>query len=75
MHSYFVVMENFGSRGLAAQVDPDVSRVETITRIVTGQYRDIEYIHHVHDGRVEDVTEELTEAAQQEMFARGMEVA
>ena len=74
-HNYFVVAIDYGRKGIEAIVDPEITRSAVITRIVTGEYDDIAFIHHIHDGSADDVTEELMEAAQQEMFARGMEVA
>jgi hypothetical protein len=62
--SYFVVMQDYGSKGREAIVDPEVTRREVISRIVSGEYRHINFIHYVEGGLVEDVTDELVDAAE-----------
>lgn len=62
-HSYFVVMIDYGKRGLEAVVDPEITKREVVARIWSGEYKDISFIHHVHDGICEDVTEELMSEA------------
>lgn len=66
-HSYFVVMIDYGKRGLEAIVDPEITRREVIARIRSCEYpRDrIEFIHHVDqsDGSILDMTDELLWAA------------
>lgn len=63
-HSYFVVMEDFGKRGLEATVCPEMTRRSIVALIKGGNYRDIVFIHHVDGLFVEDVTAELlTEAS------------
>lgn len=67
-HSYFVVMIDYGRRGREAIVDPEITRREVIDRIRSGEYRAIHFIHHVHDGLCEDVTNSiLAEAGFYEM--------
>ncbi len=66
-HSYFVVMIDYGQRGLEAIVQPEVTRREVIARIKSHEYQDIVFIHHVDDGLVEDVTSELIDAAELEL--------
>lgn len=56
---YFVVCIDYGRRGREAIVDPEITRREVVARIQSGEYRDIAFIHHVHDGICEDVTGEL----------------
>ncbi len=58
-HSYFVVMIDYGRRGLEAVVDPEVTRREVVSRIQSGEYRDISFIHWIHDGICEDVTADI----------------
>lgn len=68
-HSYFVVMVEYPWRvngsgimeraGSQAVVDPEITRREVISRIVSGEYRHINFIHLVSGGLVEDVTDEL----------------
>ena len=61
---YFVVMIDYGRRGREAIVDPEITRREVISRIASGEYRNISFIHEIADSSVEDVTDDiLTEAA------------
>ena len=61
---YFVVMIDYGRRGREAIVDPEVTRREVVSRIASGEYGNISFIHEIADGAVEDVTEDiLAEAA------------
>ena len=67
---YFVVMIDYGRRGREAIVDPEVTRREVISRITSGEYTNISFIHEVDDRCVEDVTEDiLAEAALPEIAA------
>jgi hypothetical protein len=67
---YFVVMIDFGRRGREAIVDPEVTRREVISRIASGEYKNISFIHEVAGHSVEDITAEImTEAALPEIFA------
>lgn len=61
---YFVVMIDYGRRGREAVVDPEITRREVISRIASGEYRNVSFIHEIAANSVEDVTEAiLTEAA------------
>jgi hypothetical protein len=61
---YFVVMIDYGRRGREAIVDPEITRREVIARVVSGEYRNICFIHEIAGVAVDDVTEEiLAEAA------------
>ena len=61
---YFVVMIDYGRRGREAIVDPEITRREVVARIVSGEYRNISFIHEVADSSVEDITADiLNEAA------------
>jgi hypothetical protein len=61
---YFVVMIDYGRRGREAIVDPEITRREVISRIVSGEYSNISFIHEIEGCSVADVTEEiLSEAA------------
>ncbi|MHC4052699.1 hypothetical protein [Bradyrhizobium sp. 25ACV] len=61
---YFVVMIDYGRRGREAVVDPEITRREVISRIASGEYRNVSFIHEITRSSVEDVTEAiLTEAA------------
>ena len=72
-HSYYVVMIDFGKRGLEAIVDPEITRREVVSRLKSGEYKNVAFIHRIEDGLVEDVTGELIEAAEQ--LAREEEAA
>jgi hypothetical protein len=61
---YFVVMIDYGRRGREAVVDPEITRRDVISRIASGEYRNISFIHEIVDSSVEDITGEiLAEAA------------
>jgi hypothetical protein len=61
---YFVVMIDYGRRGREAVVDPEITRREVISRIVSGEYKNISFIHEIAGSSVEDVTADiLSEAA------------
>jgi hypothetical protein len=61
---YFVVMIDYGRRGREAIVDPEITRREVISRIVSGEYKNISFIHEIADSCVEDITADiLSEAA------------
>lgn len=65
-HSYFIVMINFERRidgnGVlrpAAQeaiVDPELTRADILSRIKSGEYRDIAFIHEIKNWLCSDVT-------------------
>jgi hypothetical protein len=56
---YFVVMIDYGRRGREAIVDPEVTRREVVSRIVSGEYSNISFIHEIADSSVDDITAEL----------------
>jgi hypothetical protein len=56
---YFVVMIDYGRRGREAIVDPELTRREVISRVVSGEYRNICFIHEIADRTVVDVTEDI----------------
>jgi hypothetical protein len=61
---YFVVMIDYGRRGREAIVDPEVTRREVVSRVVSGEYGNISFIHEIAGSTVEDITAEiLAEAA------------
>jgi hypothetical protein len=61
---YFVVMIDYGRRGREAVVDPEITRREVVSRVASGEYKNISFIHEIAGPTVEDVTEEiLAEAA------------
>jgi hypothetical protein len=72
---YFVVMIDYGRRGREAIVDPEITRSEVISRIASGEYRDISFIHEIVGSSVEDVTADiLNEAALPDIGADGADL-
>jgi hypothetical protein len=72
---YFVVMIDYGRRGREAIVDPEVTRREVVSRIASGEYRNISFIHEVADSSVDDITAEiLAEAALPEVVNAGTDL-
>jgi hypothetical protein len=60
---YFVVMIDYGRRGREAVVDPEITRREVISRVASGEYSNISFIHEIADGSVEDITADILGAA------------
>jgi hypothetical protein len=72
---YFVVMIDYGRRGREAIVDPEVTRREVISRVASGEYRNISFVHEIADHGVDDITAEiLAEAALPEIAATGTDL-
>ncbi|HZR72692.1 hypothetical protein [Bradyrhizobium sp.] len=72
---YFVVMIDYGRRGREAIVDPEITRREVVSRIASGEYQNISFIHEVADSNVEDITEDiLSEAGLPEIAASGADL-
>jgi hypothetical protein len=72
---YFVVMIDYGRRGREAIVDPEITRREVISRIASGEYGNISFIHEIEGSAVDDVTADiLAEAALPEIPATGAEL-
>jgi hypothetical protein len=72
---YFVVMIDYGRRGREAVVDPEITRREVVSRVASGEYRNIGFIHEVIDQQVQDITEDiLAEAAVPEIPASGADL-
>jgi len=65
-HSYFVVMIETRF-GLEAIVQPEITRREVVSRIKSGEYQDIAFIHFVDGLFIEDLTAELIDAAELEL--------
>ena len=68
-HSYFVVMQDFGKRGLEATVKPELTRRDIIDMVRFGEFKDIVFVHFIEPGLVsgylvEDVTQEILDAAE-----------
>lgn len=63
--SYFVVMQDYGRRGREAIVDPEITRREVVSRIRSGEYKNISFIHLITMNDVpQDVTSELMAEAE-----------
>jgi len=60
---------DYRSAGQEPVVDPEITRAEVISRLKTREYKDVVFIHHIHDGLVEDVTLELIGEARGLVFA------
>ena len=72
---YFVVMIDYGRRGREAIVDPEITRREVVSRIVSGEYGNISFIHEIAGSVVEDVTADiLAEAVIPEIEADGTDL-
>jgi hypothetical protein len=72
---YFVVMIDYGRRGREAIVDPEITRREVISRIVSGEYKNISFIHEIADCSVEDITADiLAEATVPEVRITGADL-
>jgi hypothetical protein len=56
---YFVVMIDYGRRGREAIVDPEITRREVVSRVASGEYKNISFIHEIADSAVNDVTAEI----------------
>jgi hypothetical protein len=52
-------MIDYGRRGREAIVDPEITRREVVSRIVSGEYKNISFIHEIADSAVEDITAEI----------------
>jgi hypothetical protein len=50
-------MVDYGRRGLEAIVDPEITERGVIARLQCGEYTNVAFVHSVHDGIVEDVTD------------------
>ena len=63
-HSYFVVMQDFGKRGLEATVKPELTRRDIIDMVRFGEFKDIVFVHYVDGLFIEDLTQEILDAAE-----------
>ncbi len=66
---YFVVMIDYGRRGREAVVDPEITKREVISRVASGEYKNISFIHEIADSSVEDITDDVLSAAALPDFA------
>lgn len=63
-HSYYVVMIDYGKRGLEAVVHPEDTRRAVVEMLASGESKHVVFIHHVDGLFVEDVTNELFDEAE-----------
>ena len=49
---YFVVMIDYGRRGREAVVDPEITRREVISRIASGEYKNVSFIDEITPSRI-----------------------
>jgi hypothetical protein len=56
---YFVVMIDYGRRGREAIVDPEITRREVVSRVASGEYKNVSFIHEIADSAVNDITAEI----------------
>jgi len=63
-HSYFIVMCDFGARGLEAIVHPEDTRRDVVAQLASGESKHVAFIHHVDGLYIEDVTDELFDEAE-----------
>jgi hypothetical protein len=65
-------MIDYGRRGREAVVDPEITRREVVSRVASGEYKNISFIHEIADSAVGDITAEiLAEAALPELPSTG----
>jgi hypothetical protein len=62
-------MIDYGRRGLEAVVHPEDTKRNILNLIKSNEYRPIVFIHRIHDGICEDLTEELLAEAADEKAA------
>jgi hypothetical protein len=63
-HSYYVVMIDYGQRGLEAVVHPEDTRRDVVAQLAGGESKHVVFIHHVDGLYIEDVTDELFDEAE-----------
>lgn len=67
--TYFVVAIDYGRKGIEAIVDPEITRREVVSRIKSGEYKNVAFIHHITMNDIpQDVTLELLTEARAEML-------
>jgi hypothetical protein len=61
-------MQDFDDLGLEGIAHPELTRRDIVSRLASGEYKHVVFIHRVEDGLVEDVTDSLFDEA--EVLAR-----
>jgi hypothetical protein len=73
---YFVVMIDYGRRGREAVVDPEITRREVVSRVASGEYRNISFIHEIAGSAIDDITAEImAEAAVPEVSGADLQAS
>jgi hypothetical protein len=73
---YFVVMIDYGRRGREAVVDPEITRREVVSRVASGEYKNISFIHEIAGSAIDDITAEiLAEAAVPEVAGADLQAS
>ena len=62
--SYFVVMQDYGRKGLEAVVHPEDTRRDIVSQIAFGESKHVVFIHQVDGLFIEDVTDEIFDEAE-----------
>lgn len=63
-HSYYVVMCDYGKRGLEAVVHPEDTRRAVVEQLASGESKHVVFIHRIDGLYIEDCTDELFEEAE-----------
>jgi hypothetical protein len=72
---YFVVMTIMAGGDARPSSTPRFTRREVISRVASGEYKNISFIHEIADHGVDDITAEiLAEAALPEIAATGTDL-
>ena len=71
---YYVVMIDYGRRGREAIVDPEITRREVVSRISSGEYRNVSFVHEIANSSVEDITADILSEALPDIDAFGCDL-
>jgi hypothetical protein len=63
-HSYYVVMCDYGQKGLEAVVHPEDTRRAVVEQLAHGGWKHVAFIHHIDGLFIEDVTDDLFNEAE-----------
>ncbi len=63
-NSYFVVMVDYGKRGLEAVVQPERTRRDIVEMLAHGEFKHVAFIHRIDGLYIEDCTDELFDEAE-----------
>lgn len=71
--SYFVVMIDYGKIGREAAVNPEMTRRGAVDRVreAMGDGHSVPYVHHIHDGVCEDISEDVFTEVMHSLAERG----